>query len=199
MKIGLSESPLADFLYDDPPMIWFANGASLEGNTYTPLKTVYPPYPREKIVHWTWTGIDLRVESQGVEKRADSIQYRVIQELKARDYAIVFDDDGAGEAADIVAVKIEDGARGRAIVVEFYHCKYSKQEAGKRIKDLYEVCGQAQKSIQWMANEDKKTGAVHSFAQTRCQEKGSSGEIANRDRRLGETRGRSGNEPNAAS
>lgn len=157
LKIGLSESPLADFLYDDPPMIWFANGASLEGNTYTPLKTVYPPYPREKIVHWTWTGIDLRVESQGVEKRADSIQYRVIQELKARDYAIVFDDDGAGEAADIVAVKIEDGARGRAIVVEFYHCKYSKQEAGKRIKDLYEVCGQAQKSIQWMANEDKKT------------------------------------------
>ena len=59
LKTGLSESPLAEFLYDDPPMIWFANGASLEGNTYTPLKTVYPPYPRGKIVDWTWTGIDL--------------------------------------------------------------------------------------------------------------------------------------------
>ena len=73
-----------------------------------------------------------RVESQGVEKRADSIQYRVIQELKARDYDIVFDDDGAGEAADIVAVKIADGTRGRAILVEFYHCKYSKQEPEER-------------------------------------------------------------------
>jgi hypothetical protein len=75
----------------------------------------------------------------------------VIQELKARDYDIVFDDDGAGEAADIVAIKIENGTRGSAILVEFYHCKYSEQVAGKRIKDLYEVCGQAQKSMQWMA------------------------------------------------
>ena len=35
--------------------------------------------------------------------------------------------------------------------MEFWHCKYSMEDkAGHRVKDLYEVCGQAQKSIRWL-------------------------------------------------
>lgn len=34
--------------------------------------------------------------------------------------------------------------------VHLYHCKYSKAaEPGQRVADLYEVCGQTQKSIGW--------------------------------------------------
>ena len=37
------------------------------------------------------------------------------------------------------------------IEVEFWHCKFSLDSTpGHRIKDLYELCGQAQKSIRWL-------------------------------------------------
>ena len=64
-------------------------------------------------------------------------------------YNVIFDDDDSGEAADVVAINIFD----TKINVEFYHCKYSKSDKpGERISDLYEVCGQAQKSIHWREN-----------------------------------------------
>jgi hypothetical protein len=44
------------------------------------------------------------------------------------------------------------------IEVELYHCKFSMETTpGARIKDLYEVCGQAQKSIFWMSSPEKRT------------------------------------------
>lgn len=72
---------------------------------------------------------------------------------------MIIDDDGKGEAADVVTIKlIGDAAAPSRIDVEFYHCKYSQQAAvGRRIEDLYEVCGQAQKSIAWMSSQDKRT------------------------------------------
>lgn len=39
------------------------------------------------------------------------------------------------------------------IIFDFYHCKYSDGiKPGARVKDLYEVCGQAEKSIIWNDN-----------------------------------------------
>ena len=44
------------------------------------------------------------------------------------------------------------------IEVQFYHCKYSQRTTpGQRVEDLYEVCGQAQKSIGWMSSPEKRT------------------------------------------
>ncbi len=69
------------------------------------------------------------------------------------------DDDGSGEAADVVAIRIRGGATSPgSIDVEFYHCKYSLgSTSGQRVDDLYEVCGQAQKSINWAYSPEKRT------------------------------------------
>jgi hypothetical protein len=57
----------------------------------------------------------------------------------------------------VVAIKVvEESEKKKRIDVEFYHCKYSKREPGQRIKDMYEVCGQAQKSIRWMYSHEKQ-------------------------------------------
>jgi hypothetical protein len=41
--------------------------------------------------------------------------------------------------------------------MEFYHCKYDRDpEPGQRVDDLYEICSQAQKSIQWMYSSEKR-------------------------------------------
>jgi len=150
---GIAENA-ATFFYSNPPIIWFADGSSLEGNKYVELKSKKPPYDRAKISSLSWSGTDIKKESQGVSKDASTIQARMIRELKKQKYDVIFDDDGSGEAADIVAIrKTGDEAKVAEIEVEFYHCKYSSESTkGKRVGDLYEVCGQAQKSIRWLVS-----------------------------------------------
>ena len=149
IRHGRALTPLAEYFYQHPPTIWFVDGASLEGNSLTVLKRNLAPYPADRIHVWEWAGIDIRKESQGLEPALDSIQYRVIQRLKEDDYTVIFDDDDAGESADVVAIRVAE----RSIMAELYHCKYAHGDRpGARISDLYEVCGQAQKSVHWMDN-----------------------------------------------
>jgi superfamily II DNA or RNA helicase len=137
---------VSEFFEHNPPTIWFSDGSSLQGNRYIKLKQDYPPYPVEKIEAWNWENVDLSKESQGFEKLANSIQFRVIQELKRRQFSVIFDDDDNGESADIVGINYNDSE----LNIELYHCKYSTgKKPGQRIKDLYEVCGQAQKNNHW--------------------------------------------------
>ena len=140
---------LKDFFNKTPPKIWFVDGSSLEGNRYTELRKDFNPYPKEEIQTWNWEGVNLKTESQGITKKTNSIQYRVIRELEMDNHDIIFDDDGSGETADVVCIRIHE----KMIWVEFYHCKFSLGETpGARIEDLYTVCCQAQKSIHWMKN-----------------------------------------------
>ncbi len=158
---GGDDLSLTDFFNQEPPKIWFANGASLEGNLYTVLgKEIGAPYKIADIItDWGWkeAEIDIRgSESQysfkkGIKKppkNPKSIQYWTIKRLKdTRKYAVIFDDDGSGEAADVIGVVDNPDS----ITVEFYHCKYSGgDQPSNRVGDLYEVCGQAQKSIHWV-------------------------------------------------
>jgi hypothetical protein len=112
-------------------------------------------YDREKIQAWDWSGVDITKGTQGFLRESDSIQFRVIQELQKGEYRIIFDDHGAGEAADIVAIRITEKSDGKKIIeVEFYHCKHAMGRPGARMVDLYEVSGQAQKSTRWMRKRD---------------------------------------------
>lgn len=171
LDIGRSSSvnreSLTTFFTEDPPTCWFADGSSLEGNRYIELRDVGPSFSIERIECWDWQtdGVDIKKESYiksvcgCVERRTDSIQYHVIQRLIAEGgYRVIIDDDDHGEAADIVAVRVVDDEEiSPTIEVEFYHCKFSlSSEPGARIKDLYEVCGQTQKSVSWAASHEKK-------------------------------------------
>ena len=150
--------PIDVFFYENPVSIWFADGSSLSGSEYVPLRHLQPPYDRNRIVVWDWADVDIRKESQGDGREADSIQAKVIRTLRQNGYDLIVDDDGSGEAADVVAIRIiGDRNAPASIDVEFYHCKYSHGNApGYRILDLYEVCGQAQKSTLWMASHEKR-------------------------------------------
>ena len=149
----------ADFFSQHPPRVWLADGASLDGNEYTPLKADIPPYDGARIEAWDWTDINIRKESRGDAREADSIQAAVIARLLADDdYLLIFDDDASGEAADVVAVRVVGGIHAPTeIAVEFYHLKFSSADGpGARVGDLYVVCGQAQTSIRWMSSHEKR-------------------------------------------
>lgn len=150
---------LCAYLTDHPPTIWFADGSKLEGNTHVELRTATQLYSRDRLEVLDWTGIDITKESQREERRPDSVQYRTITHIKAENrHEIVFDDDGAGEAADIVGISVDSQTQPRLITVDLYHCKYSGgDKPGARIDDMYVVCGQAQRSVMWLHNKERRT------------------------------------------
>ena len=142
---------LVEFFKENPPMIYFVDGSSLEGNLLVKLQdrpTIH--FQDANITVWDWAGINIKKESQGRDKDPESIQHRVIATLKASTkYCLIFDDDGSGEIADVIA--IQEDALGKRLIFELYHCKYSTEGTpGARVKDLYEVCGQAEKSVKWV-------------------------------------------------
>lgn len=147
------EMLLKDFFKENPPTIWFVDGSSLEGNLLVKLKTARPViFPTACIIPWDWSGVDISKESQGTSRAPDSIQYKLISELKASGkYCLIFDDDGSGEVADVIAV--QEDATNNKLLFKLYHCKYSSApQAGARVGDLYEVCGQAEKCIKWASD-----------------------------------------------
>ena len=147
------EMLLKDFFKDNPPTIWFVDGSSLEGNLLVKLKsTDSAMFSSENLASWNWSGINIRKESQGLNKEADSIQYKLISELKKQNkYCLIFDDDGSGEVADVIAIREDD--ENKKLIFELYHCKFScEDQAGSRVEDLYAVCGQSEKCIKWVSD-----------------------------------------------
>jgi hypothetical protein len=141
-------------------VIWFAEGSSLEGNQWVPLREPKPPFDKSRIVAWDWAGTNIQTESQGEDRVPTTVQARVIRHLQTQGiYDVLFDDDSPGEAADIVGVRVIGGLeQPTEIKVDFFHCKYSRKEGpGGRVEDLYELCGQAQTSIWWAGSPAKKS------------------------------------------
>jgi len=148
ISIGNQQTPLHEFCQKFPPTIYFEDESVMErGLLFTPHRDHRIAFDKANLESRSWPNINIRKESQGPNREADSIQSAVIEELlRTRDFDIVFDDDDANEVADIVCLKRE----GRDLHVRLVHCKFSSEDtAGSRVKDLYEVCGQAQKSIKW--------------------------------------------------
>lgn len=158
--VGTKDEPLAEFFTESPPVIWFADGSSLEGCEFTELPTAdLQPYDPEQIQVLDWSDVNIRAESQGEERRAGTIQHRIIERLQHNEsYAVIFDDDGAGEAADVVAITVDrTNPAAPCIDVELYHLKYAGGAPGRRLDDLYVVCGQAQRSASWLSSHGRRT------------------------------------------
>ncbi|KRF06358.1 hypothetical protein ASH00_08955 [Arthrobacter sp. Soil782] len=147
-----SEMPLSDWLNQAGLIFTMDDDRIIEDNMlYKPTWTK-DPFERSTLVALDWTGTRLNLESQGKERLEHSIQHRAIAELKREPAAwdVVLDDDGTGEIADVVAMRIDD----KGLLVRFVHCKYAHGDApGARVADLYEVCGQTQKSVRWRRSE----------------------------------------------
>lgn len=67
-------------------------------------------------------------------------------EVHLRWYDVAFDDNSAGETADLMCLRAE----GSAILVALIHCKFSgASTSGERVKHAIEVCSQAVRSVKW--------------------------------------------------
>lgn len=150
------ESSFEQYLDINPLVLLAVDGSMVEGNyRYYSPNSLDLKLPVALIEPWDWGTTQIHKESMGVDRNLDTVQgftYRRIE----NDYSFIFNDDGAGEIADLVAIKHNNDA----IFIDLYHCKYCPQQDGQarpgaRVSDVYEVCGQTSRSVKWLHTEEK--------------------------------------------
>uniref|UniRef100_UPI003A9334CF DEAD/DEAH box helicase n=1 Tax=Marinobacter sp. TaxID=50741 RepID=UPI003A9334CF len=150
------EMPLDSYLDGEPLVLLKVDGSMVQGNyRHYSLSSVDVKLPAGLLEPWNWGTTKIHQESMRAERRADSVQGFTFAKI-ADEYSIVFDDDGKGEIADLVAIRESKDA----IYVDLYHCKFCPMKdgvatPGARVADVYEVCGQASRSVKWMYTGDK--------------------------------------------
>lgn len=149
---GRTTESLTVFFQVRTPTIWFANGGQLFQNNYVVPKEQVDSIPLDSIISYDWNGVSLNKEAQGIHPyETDSIQYDFIEKIKD-DFQIIYDDDGSGEIADVIGINDSD----TQIDIHLFHLKYAKGgKTGNDISNFYEVCGQAQKSLNWKYRNGK--------------------------------------------
>lgn len=144
-KGELDRVTLSEYMEIDPVMIYYADGAFSYNAHIVHVKQNIGLFDRSEIVEFNWKGTNINSESMGRERNLASIQGRWFTEIQ-NDFDVIINDDGKGESADLVGLKILDDS----ILLTLIHCKYSSSaQPGTRLGDLYEVCGQAQRCIRW--------------------------------------------------
>ncbi len=156
IRRGKKQELLSEFFATCHPIIRYEKDCfSRADQMLEPRQRTLHTFNSQHIITWNWNGVDPTKESQTLQKLKNSIQRRTIENVSApeweRKYQIIFDDDAPGECADVVGISISEGK----LLVDFFHCKYTKAKPGNRIKDLYEVCGQATRSIKWRDDIDR--------------------------------------------
>jgi superfamily II DNA or RNA helicase len=144
---------LEDFFQEYTPTIWFADESQLYQNNYVELREEIDQIPLNNIITDNWVGVSIDKESQDISPYIqDSIQYYFINKI-LNNFEIIYDDDGKGEIADIIGINnIENH-----IDVHLYHLKYAIDgKISNNINNFYQVCGQAQKSLNWKNKKGKE-------------------------------------------
>ncbi|ABE62785.1 type III restriction enzyme, res subunit [Nitrobacter hamburgensis X14] len=154
IKVGQREEPLQEYLDGYPLLVRYVDLKELEGNLlYAQNQPLDIDIDDRSLIGWDWPAsqVDITVESiwkKGSE-RPRSVQAFVAEYYRNEDFELIFNDDDAGEAADLICLK-ETDEHIRLVLV---HCKFSGGlTEGKRVKDVVEVSSQAVRSAVWRGN-----------------------------------------------
>lgn len=148
LRVGNQQHKLSDFLDRERMRLLQADGSILIGDyRYFTDATLNVALPSNLLSSWDWGSTNIHKESMTNSTDFDSVQGFTLQKIFDL-YDIIFNDDGAGEIADLVAIR----EASDHVLVDLYHCKYcgSGQRPGARVDDAYVVAGQASRSVRWL-------------------------------------------------
>jgi hypothetical protein len=151
LQFGRTLVNLEEFFNDYVPPLTFVDQSVLEGCELIEITEQPAGFSTNQAEALEWPGVDLRKESflKNGNWRQDSIQAFAIQKCRSEGFQILFDDDGANEIADLVAIR----DAGSQITIRLVHCKYSAVDRpGGRVEDIVEVSSQVVKNAHWFWN-----------------------------------------------
>lgn len=143
------EVPLIDFLNGEMPIFYTRDLSLIDGPSLlrAPADGINP-FDTDRIEIFDWQGhdVDIAREFGAGSGGRRSIHACLEDVLSSSTHSIVYYDHGSGEIADFIAVETANDR----LTVRFYHCKGAgSAAAGHRIGDIYELAGQAVKSVVW--------------------------------------------------
>lgn len=110
---------LREYFVVDPVIIRYADGTYSYNCYHIPVPINAGEYPSDRVEAWDWGDIPLNRESIGKAGDQNTIQYHSYRAVE-EEYDVIFNDDGNGEAGDLVCLKdIDDATIGLCLV----HCK----------------------------------------------------------------------------
>lgn len=173
------EIRLPEFLRVIYPTFYFSDFSSLKGADYLEAVTAGMFFESDRVetIDWPGVNVDIRSERKNPKAGMISIHNYLINKLGSEPHRVVVYDDGTGEVADFVAIDESD----TEVRFTFYHAKGSESvKPGERLADVYEVCGQAVKSIHWTLSPEKLVGRLLTRSKDRESEwlvRGSRGDL----------------------
>jgi superfamily II DNA or RNA helicase len=159
VRVGREESSLLAYVNSELLDVYGPDLSRTRGReVFRGDPTTFEPFDRERIqtLDWVAERVDITREFGAPTGGRCSVQGQVSKLLTAQDGIVVYD-HRKGEVADFVqAIRGE-----RGIALHLYHCKGSSgPQAGSRVEDAYEVCGQVVRSVRWVGNERGLAGRL---------------------------------------
>ena len=150
VSYGSPEEFLSEILAH-PIHLFYEDLSYLSGKVYLEAKTGGQLFPAENFEKVVWPNtMDVRKEFYSIKDLAEraagkilpqSIHEYLIDQAIA-EFDVVFYDHASLEIADVIGIKKD--------LVRFYHCKKQDSDNPRcSVDDMYEVIGQATKSVNW--------------------------------------------------
>lgn len=147
-SFGKDPDAFLEILNESPIHLFFEDLSSLSGKVYYKSNLDISIFPPDKITQVSWpSNVNIQKEFYTAEERKNlpstilAIHDYILETAKAEFNAVYYDHSSL-EIADVIAL--------RKGLVRFYHCK--KQDGDEprcSVDDMYEVIGQAVKSVHW--------------------------------------------------
>lgn len=144
------DTALVEFLQENPPSFFTADLSRLEGCFITHLPTdLDESFDANSIecIDWAAAKVNPLLEKPNDDHDGSSLFEWLETRLLDGGAEVVFNDDGSGELADFITLENESDSGQTNVAL--YHCKAAGRRPvpGRRVSDLYDVTGQAVKSV----------------------------------------------------
>lgn len=141
--------PLIDFLNAEMPQFYTTDLSLLDGfSILRPSKDDHPVFDDRmiEVVDWAAAQVEITREFGAAAPGLVSVHGYLERELATAGAVVAYYDHGTGEIADFVTFEeVEE-----RLLIRFFHCKGATGAApGHRLADIYEIAGQAVKSVTW--------------------------------------------------
>lgn len=153
---GRYHMKLIDYLNTRPLNFFFTDFSRLHGSEHfrpgAEALEMFDAATQILGVDWGRANVDIEVECGDCPDGKLSVHEFLKGHLVQSGAQIVFYDHGSGEIADFITFTDTT----EEILVRLYHCKGAGgKDAGARVGDLYEVCGQVVKSLIWIDGNER--------------------------------------------
>lgn len=150
LESGHEQERLIDWLNANPLAMILQGGAILHGRHLIRPSGEPPAFAPARVIvpDWNALTVDIHNEAGLPTNGLQSIHDGLKQYLRSQHPLAAFYDHGTGEIGDFITL-FEEPAR---LVLRVYHCKALPRGGNPRgqLEDLFEVCGQAIKSVKWL-------------------------------------------------